>query len=84
MGPRVAIVYVSRSFLLSPRLTSMQQYSMYGRTKVLADAEKRGVEAAGGTTDIFQSVPPPSKPLYCSRPRSALIVLFYLTKLPSE
>ena len=29
-------------------------YSLYGHTAILAEAEKRGVEAAGGKADIFQ------------------------------
>lgn len=27
---------------------------MYGHIKQLAEAEKKGIEAAGGTADIFQ------------------------------
>ncbi|AQZ16039.1 RFS1 (YBR052C) and PST2 (YDR032C) [Zygosaccharomyces parabailii] len=38
MAPRVAIII----------------YTLYGHTATLAEAEKRGVEAAGGTADIFQ------------------------------
>ncbi|SPO06129.1 probable NADH-quinone oxidoreductase Pst2 [Cephalotrichum gorgonifer] len=38
MAPKVAIVY----------------YSMYGHIKTLADAELRGIQAAGGTADVFQ------------------------------
>jgi NAD(P)H dehydrogenase (quinone) len=38
MAPKIAIVY----------------YSMYGHIKQLAEAEKKGIEAAGGTADIFQ------------------------------
>ncbi|KLJ08936.1 minor allergen Alt a 7 [Blastomyces silverae] len=38
MAPKIAIVF----------------YSMYGHIKLLAEAEKRGVEAAGGTADIYQ------------------------------
>jgi NAD(P)H dehydrogenase (quinone) len=29
---------------------------MYGHIKTLAEAEKRGVEAAGGTVDLYQYV----------------------------
>lgn len=29
---------------------------MYGHIKQLAEAEKRGVEAAGGTVDVYQYV----------------------------
>jgi NAD(P)H dehydrogenase (quinone) len=38
MAPKIAIVY----------------YSMYGHIAALAQAEKAGIEAAGGTADIFQ------------------------------
>lgn len=38
MAPKIAIVY----------------YSMYGHIKQLAEAEKKGIEAAGGSADIFQ------------------------------
>ncbi|KUI70143.1 Minor allergen Alt a 7 [Cytospora mali] len=38
MAPKIAIVY----------------YSMYGHIKQLALAEKKGIEAAGGSADIFQ------------------------------
>lgn len=38
MAPRVAIII----------------YTLYGHTATLAEAEKKGVEAAGGTADIFQ------------------------------
>lgn len=38
MAPKIAIVY----------------YSMYGHIKTLAEAEKRGIEKAGGTADLFQ------------------------------
>ena len=34
--------------------TDHQQYSMYGHIKALAEAEKRGIEAAGGQASIFQ------------------------------
>lgn len=30
---------------------------MYGHIKQLALAEKKGIEAAGGTVDLYQSVP---------------------------
>ena len=30
------------------------QYSMYGHIKQLAEAEKRGIEKAGGSADIYQ------------------------------
>ncbi|EGE01591.1 NADH-quinone oxidoreductase [Trichophyton equinum CBS 127.97] len=39
-SPKIAIVY----------------YSMYGHIKTLAEAEKKGIEAAGGTADIYQKV----------------------------
>jgi len=38
MAPKIAIVY----------------YSMYGHIKQLAEAEKKGIEAAGGSADIYQ------------------------------
>lgn len=38
MAPKIAIVY----------------YSMYGHIKQLAEAEKKGIENAGGTADLFQ------------------------------
>ncbi|KAL2203920.1 flavoprotein WrbA [Sarocladium strictum] len=38
MAPKIAIVY----------------YSMYGHIKTLAEAEKKGIEAAGGTADLYQ------------------------------
>lgn len=38
MAPKIAIVY----------------YSMYGHIKHLAEAEKKGIEAAGGTADVYQ------------------------------
>jgi NAD(P)H dehydrogenase (quinone) len=38
MAPRIAIVF----------------YSMYGHIKTLAEAEKKGIESAGGTADLYQ------------------------------
>lgn len=38
MAPKIAVVY----------------YSMYGHVKQLADAEVRGIEAAGGKADVYQ------------------------------
>lgn len=38
-----------------PSLTS-PQYSMYGHIRQLAEAEKAGIEKAGGTADIYQYV----------------------------
>lgn len=38
MAPKIAIVF----------------YSMYGHIQQLAEAEKRGIEAAGGSVDMFQ------------------------------
>lgn len=32
------------------------QYSMYGHIRQLAEAEKKGIEKAGGTADLFQYV----------------------------
>lgn len=34
---------------------------MYGHIRKLAEAEKAGVEAAGGTVDFYQSVSPQRK-----------------------
>ena len=31
---------------------------MYGHIRTLAEAEKKGVEAAGGTVDLYQLVKP--------------------------
>jgi NAD(P)H dehydrogenase (quinone) len=38
MAPKIAIIF----------------YSMYGHIKALAEAEKRGIEQAGGTADLYQ------------------------------
>ncbi|OJD21282.1 NAD(P)H:quinone oxidoreductase, type IV [Blastomyces percursus] len=38
MAPKIAIVF----------------YSMYGHIQQLAEAEKRGIESAGGTADVYQ------------------------------
>jgi len=38
MAPKIAIVY----------------YSMYGHIRKMVDAEKKGIEAAGGTVDVYQ------------------------------
>jgi flavorubredoxin len=40
MAPKVAIIY----------------YSMYGHVAKLAQAEKKGIEAAGGKVDLYQYV----------------------------
>ena len=32
------------------------QYSLYGHIQKLAEAEKKGIESAGGKVDIFQYV----------------------------
>lgn len=32
----------------------VSQYSMYGHIEKLAEAEKRGIEKAGGTVDLYQ------------------------------
>jgi len=40
MAPKIAIVF----------------YSMYGHIQQLAEAEARGIRAAGGTCDIYQYV----------------------------
>ncbi|MCJ1404681.1 hypothetical protein MMC11_007907 [Xylographa trunciseda] len=49
MAPKIAIIY----------------YSMYGHISQLAKAEQKGIEAAGGTADLYQ---------YACHPHSALIV----------
>ena len=65
MAPRIAIIYVSvlivkkngKRCQLAHWLTSFpHQYSMYGHIKQLAMSEKAGIEAAGGTCDVYQSV----------------------------
>jgi len=38
MAPKIAIIF----------------YSMYGHVKTLAEAEKKGIESAGGTADLYQ------------------------------
>ena len=38
---------------------------MFGHVRQLAEAEKRGVEAAGGTADLFQSVKKGLDPQHC-------------------
>ena len=38
----------------SNTLTFVSQYSMYGHIKQIAEAEKRGIEKAGGTADVYQ------------------------------
>ena len=40
-------------------LTQLIQYSMYGHIAKLAEAEKAGIEAAGGKADVYQWVPIP-------------------------
>lgn len=35
---------------------------MYGHIQALAEAEKKGIESAGGQAEIFQSVTPPLLP----------------------
>jgi NAD(P)H dehydrogenase (quinone) len=39
---------------------------MFGHVRRLAEAEKRGVEAAGGTADLFQLVVPESVSFFVS------------------
>lgn len=34
-----------------------KKYSMYGHIVKLAEAEKKGIEAAGGKVDVYQYVP---------------------------
>jgi NAD(P)H dehydrogenase (quinone) len=43
------------SAIKSPRVVIVY-YSMYGHIAQLAEAEKRGIEAAGGSADIYQLV----------------------------
>ena len=38
MAPKIALVY----------------YSMYGHIRTMAEAEKKGIEKAGGTCDVFE------------------------------
>lgn len=68
MAPKIAVVYVStrhpchrvRKELLciqskrNNKLTVPSQYSTYGHVKTLAEAEVKGIQAAGGTADLFQ------------------------------
>lgn len=35
-------------------LIQLVQYSMYGHIAKIAEAEKKGIEAAGGTVDLYQ------------------------------
>jgi NAD(P)H dehydrogenase (quinone) len=37
-----------------PMSNNVLKYSMYGHIKTLAEAEKKGVESAGGKVDIYQ------------------------------
>lgn len=48
MAPKIAIFY----------------YSMYGHIAKLAQAEKEGIEAAGGKVDLYQCVLTISSPKY--------------------
>jgi hypothetical protein len=49
MGPRIAIAY----------------YSMYGHIRQLAEAEKKGIEEAGGSVTLFQYASPLPNPNSC-------------------
>lgn len=55
MAPKIAIIF----------------YSMYGHIAQLAEAEKKGIEAAGGSADVYQCASPLPHglplPLTCSR-----------------
>jgi len=42
MAPKIAIVY----------------YSMYGHIKTLVEAEKKGIESAGGSVTVYQYIDP--------------------------
>ena len=39
---------------LNSLLTQSIQYSMYGHIAKIAEAEKAGIESAGGKADLFQ------------------------------
>jgi hypothetical protein len=65
MAPKIAIIFVCFRYQLTPSIYDaivyfshadfyIYQYSMYGHVKTLAEAEKKGVEAAGGTADLYQ------------------------------
>jgi NAD(P)H dehydrogenase (quinone) len=49
MGPKIAIAY----------------YSMYGHIRQLAEAEKKGIEEAGGSVTLFQYASPLLNPKSC-------------------
>jgi len=59
-----------------PRLPSLTgnalQYSMYGHVAKLAQAEKAGIEAAGGKADLYQYVHTSSNPARLFTPVSLL------------
>lgn len=58
MAPKVAIVYVSTTNHLVytdlPAANCTPKYSLYGHIKKLAEAEKEGIESAGGKVDVYQ------------------------------
>lgn len=66
MAPKIAIVFVCNlppppplflkgSFSLHFAFPVLQ-YSLYGHIVKLAEAEKKGIESAGGQVDIYQYV----------------------------
>lgn len=60
MAPKVAIVFVRAPIPFSSddvdHLLIALQYSMYGHIQKMAEAEKKGIESAGGQVDIYQYV----------------------------
>lgn len=59
--PDSFITHIPQSCLISkvalgvqPANTLVSQYSMYGHIAKMAEAEKKGIEKAGGTVDMFQ------------------------------
>ncbi|KGQ01218.1 NAD(P)H:quinone oxidoreductase, type IV [Paracoccidioides lutzii Pb01] len=55
MAPKIAIVFLfAWIFIPASKHDVSVQYSLYGHIQKLAEAEKKGIEAAGGTADIYQ------------------------------
>ena len=54
--PRLTLIFDGRLSNLhaTTLLTHWIQYSMYGHVAKLAEAEKAGIEAAGGTATVYQ------------------------------
>lgn len=44
----------NHSICLGSLTRHVLQYSMYGHIQKLAEAEKKGIEKAGGTVDLYQ------------------------------